>query len=362
MKKNLIFGIYFIIMLILVSCGKKETITSTTAKNSDISKETKPTEENDNITENFLYEEVDYEENIDSIKKDDITDISKNLFHYTGNDKYLKPITDYLIKQEYFFSESTIFIPSPNIIKYDESDLNDIKIYGDFWIYGYVLVGDTLHNDKGGSFPGCMHLSNKNEEINVVSFDIAEDGSNFDESIKKICNNDKELYEKMFEAMDSTTDESINIRKEYIKMYRDEYDLDIKYYKDYGWRRVSIDGEISQDEDNFYDAKETIDFVLQDEGFDGITVRENYLKRVVSVELWKDGLSKIITDDNYELKPLWDELKFSLINTCTSITDIFESFNVPNVTIIIKLLEDENYNKNLLVIENNVIKYDILNE
>ena len=92
MKKNLIFSIYFIIMLILVSCGKKETITSNTEINTDISKETKPTEENDNITENFLYEEVDYETDIDSIKEDDITDISKNLFHYTGDDKYLKQI------------------------------------------------------------------------------------------------------------------------------------------------------------------------------------------------------------------------------------------------------------------------------
>ena len=365
MKKNFLFGICFVFLLILFSCSKKET-TSVDAfeESSQILKETETNkiEEEGNSAKDFLYEEIDYKTDIDEISPSDIKDISNNLFYYTGDEEYLKSITNYMINQNHFSTKNAIDIPSPNIIKYDDSDLNDIKVYGDFWIYGYVLVGDTFNNVHGGSFPGCMHLENKNGKFNVISFDVAEDGSNFDESIKKICNNEEELYNKMFEAMDSTTDESINIRKEYIKMYRDEYNLDIKYYKDYGWRRVSIDGEISQDEDNFYDAKESIEFVLDDLGFNTTTIRDNYLKRVISIELSKEGLSDITSKENSDLKVLWDELRFNLINTCSSIMDIFENYNVPNVTIIVKLLDDKNYEDNLLVIENNIVKFDIMNK
>ena len=42
--------------------------------------------------------------------------------------------------------------------------------------------------------------------------------------------------------------------------------------------------------------------------------------------------------------------------------DIFENYNVPNVTIIVKLLDDKNYEDNLLVIENNIVKFDIMNK
>ena len=167
----------------------------------------------------------------------------KNKFVYTGTDKYLKVITEDLVKMsdEFFDVESkqTVEIPTPYIVKIDDSDKNDIKVYGNFYIYGYNLNGVTFECQNSGSFPGCYHLKEENDVVSFVSKEFAEDGSNNYSSLVKICNNDEELVKKIFAAHDD--DSEHNTRIEYIKMYANNNQLSVNSIKDYGWPVIIFD-------------------------------------------------------------------------------------------------------------------------
>ena len=77
-------------------------------------------------------------------------------------------------------------IPSVNIAAEDDSDPEDIRIYGDFQYFNYTLNGQTLQTESGGSYPGCMHVKNTEDGYEVTEIEVVADGEDFDESAKKI--------------------------------------------------------------------------------------------------------------------------------------------------------------------------------
>ncbi len=161
----------------------------------------------------------------------------KSLFEYTGQDKYLKSICDDMVKtlgnQFLPDNEKCVEIPTPYIVKVDDTNKDDIKVYGDFYIFGYNLDGTVFVNKNGGSFPGCYHLKDDNGVISVVSKEIAEDGSNFMSSLTKICGNDEELTKQVAAA--GSGDDKDDKRVEYVRMYGLNKGINITAIKDYGW-------------------------------------------------------------------------------------------------------------------------------
>ena len=175
-------------------------------------------------------------------------------FIYTGGNKYLKVITDDLFEYSkiFFESEGVVEIPSPYIVEIDNSDLNDIKIYGDFGIYGYEMSGTIFHTKNGASNPGCYHLKEENGLIKLISREIAEDGSNNWSSLLKICNNDEKLAKGI---LDITSEEKLTERIDYAKMYAEQNNLRLSGIKDYGSPIILFD-DIKKTEFvyNFYRA------------------------------------------------------------------------------------------------------------
>ena len=55
----------------------------------------------------------------------------------------------------------------------------DTCVWGDFWVYWYETVGDTLRIVSGGCHPGKMSLRYEDGKPHVVRFEPAKDGNRF---------------------------------------------------------------------------------------------------------------------------------------------------------------------------------------
>ena len=151
-------------------------------------------------------------------------------------------ITLYLWK-EYNFEEpneeGAVNIPAYVIIK--QTEANDItKVYGDFWVYGYKLEGKNLSCINGGSFPGVFSLRQNENGYEAVSFEMLADGSDYTESLEKVCEGDKELEKRFLEVSDSSNQECLDARRNFINLYAAANNLEIESYQDYGWDPVLL--------------------------------------------------------------------------------------------------------------------------
>ena len=180
-------------------------------------------------------------------------DASKD-FKYTGTDKVLEAITDHMVTEakKFFGSQGALEIPTPYIVKIDDSDDTDVKVYGNFYIYGYELYGTIFHTKNGGAFPGCYHLKKENDGYTYLKHEIAEDGSKNYESLKEICGGDEELTKAIFNVANEEDD---GTRIAFVKMYRDANNYRISGIKDYGWPIILFDDTSNPVfVYNFYDA------------------------------------------------------------------------------------------------------------
>ena len=72
---------------------------------------------------------------------------------------YFPAIDHYLTEQigsQYAKGEHSV--PFHSIVGVDEHNAEDILVWGDFWVFNYNQVGDTLKCVSGGSHPGLMHI------------------------------------------------------------------------------------------------------------------------------------------------------------------------------------------------------------
>ena len=136
-----------------------------------------------------------------------------------------------------YFEKKALALPIAIIVDTDDSDKNDIKIWGDFWVLNFSVKGDKFFTENGGSFPGCIHLKEENGKYTVVKYEHAVDGEGFNDSILKICEGDEARANKFY----STDEKREEILKELLSEYVNENKLDITMYQDYGWEPVKLD-------------------------------------------------------------------------------------------------------------------------
>ena len=129
------------------------------------------------------------------------------------------------------YATAEVCIPCPIIVAKDESNPDDIRIWGDFWVFNYNIEGDVLKTVSGGSHPGQMHLRKKGADYEVFSFDQVEDGAGNKASAQRIFGDHFESYW----ALNSCGDCLDITRKKYAAQYAQEYNLSVHYFQDYGW-------------------------------------------------------------------------------------------------------------------------------
>ncbi|MDO4994975.1 MAG: hypothetical protein Q4E32_08230 [Bacteroidales bacterium] len=144
---------------------------------------------------------------------------------FSAIDRYL---VDEFGKQ---YAEGEHCVPIQNIVAVDEQNAEDILVWGDFWVFNYNQVGDTLKCVSGGSYPGLMHVKQTDNGFEVTAFDQVEDGSRFMPTAKKIFG---DKYDA-FQAINSNEEEREKLRAEGLAKYIKGHGLTATMYQDYGW-------------------------------------------------------------------------------------------------------------------------------
>ena len=167
-------------------------------------------------------------------------------YEYPGPEEFYFVLYDYLIKElGKDYEPSDVGIPCPIIIAEDESDKNDIKIWGNFWYYTYELNGDTLETKAGGSYPGLIHIKYTDEGYEVTGMEVVGDGSDFDPTSREIFGD----HYNEFIMSNANSEGNEQTRAQIIANYVAANDLPITQYQDFGWDPVKLPEE---NIDNFY--------------------------------------------------------------------------------------------------------------
>ena len=160
-------------------------------------------------------------------------------YHYEGDDPYIESISQFAMEQfGGYYEASDICIPAITILEKDESDPENIKIWGSFWIYNYDRNGNILETQSGGENSGLLVIDGKS--LLVKDVDLVGDGSDYDKDVKRIFGEREGLQELFYsEETEKQRDED---RRLQMKAYVEANGLDIIGYKDYGWESVMLDG------------------------------------------------------------------------------------------------------------------------
>lgn len=135
------------------------------------------------------------------------------------------------------YLQGDVCIPFHPYTSVDESNNEDILVWGDFWVMNYTVSGDTLKTVSGGSHPGKMHVRQTQDgHFEVTSFEAVGDGSEWEPSARRI------FGERFDEFRESNSDEKHreDIRMGAVAGYVREHQLPVKVVQDYGWPAVPI--------------------------------------------------------------------------------------------------------------------------
>ena len=153
------------------------------------------------------------------------------------HDEYLAAIETYLRTIGSQYTPGEVCIPSYTVVAINDSDTDYTRVWGDWWVFNYNIVGDTLKCVSGGSHPGLMYLKqNDTHEWIVTSFDQVEDGSRYLPSAKRIFG---EYYEA-FHKVNSSQEHRDSMRLKQVAYYVQEHKLPVTMLQDSGWPAVPL--------------------------------------------------------------------------------------------------------------------------
>ena len=153
------------------------------------------------------------------------------------HDEYLAAIEAYLRTIGSQYTPGEVCIPSYTVVAINDSDTDYTRRWGDWWVFNYNIVGDTLKCVSGGSHPGLMYLKqNDTHKWIVTSFDQVEDGSRYLPSAKRIFG---EYYET-FHKVNSSQEHRDSMRLKQVAYYVKEHNLPVTMLQDSGWPAVPL--------------------------------------------------------------------------------------------------------------------------
>lgn len=145
---------------------------------------------------------------------------------------YLSAIDRYLVEEiGKHYAQGEHCVPIRNIVAVDDSNAEDILVWGDFWVFNYNQAGDTLKCVSGGNHPGLIHICQTENGFEVNTFDQMEDGSSNLSSAKRIFGDKFDA----FQAINSNKEDREKLRAEGLAKYVKKQGLSATTYEDYGW-------------------------------------------------------------------------------------------------------------------------------
>ncbi len=157
-------------------------------------------------------------------------------YKYGGSDALEKAVYDCVTGLGDDYVPGEVSIPCVNVIAVDDSDAENVKVWGDFWVFNYDLNGDTLECVSGGAHPGMITLKQSGSDYEVTDMAVVEDGSKYTSSAKEIFG---EYFDK-FSKISSDDKAREELRAQTIRDYVSANGLAVSKYKDYGWDPVEL--------------------------------------------------------------------------------------------------------------------------
>ena len=149
----------------------------------------------------------------------------------------LTAIDDYLVNEiGKNYSQGDVCIPYAYVVTADESNPDDILVWGDFWVFNYNLVGDTLKTVSGGDHPGLMHLTKTENGYEVSSFEAVEDGAGNMESAQAIFADKFDAFSELNGNAEMREEMRLRYTADYVK----KHDLAATMLQDFGWPAVAL--------------------------------------------------------------------------------------------------------------------------
>ena len=190
----------------------------------------------EDIEEHRLYmEKVDGKwliSDFDGHKQDCINAIA----NWRKEETLRQAISSYLVSEiGSKYTQGDLCVPVLMIVSAEEDGTEQAKVYGDFWVFNYNLVDDTLKTVSGGNHSGCMLLAKEGDELKVTHFEQTEDGAGYEASAKRIFGKHYDIYQNMH-----AHDIREAVRQEQLLQYIQRHDLKVSYYQDFGWDAVEL--------------------------------------------------------------------------------------------------------------------------
>ena len=146
-------------------------------------------------------------------------------------------ISDYLVKEiGVQYRQGELCIPTLMIVSAQEISADMAWVWGDFWIWWYNQEGDTLMTVSGGNHSGLMTVLQQDGKLKIESFEQTVDGAGNDASARRIFRSHYDVYQNMHSSQDVRE----AVRREQLGYYVKNHNLNIHYYKDYGWDAVKL--------------------------------------------------------------------------------------------------------------------------
>ena len=142
-------------------------------------------------------------------------------YGYAGTDPVEAAVYKYVVEElgkNYDASDASI--PVVQIVNVDDSDPNNVVVYGDFWI----------------NYPGVMHVSKDGDTYTVSSFDMVADGSGFEASAKELFGDNYDAFMKAYSDDVTRAEQRTATVSDYVSLNG----LEVTQYQDYGWDPVQL--------------------------------------------------------------------------------------------------------------------------
>ena len=106
---------------------------------------------------------------------------------YQGDDPCLAAVCDWITSGEgRKYLQAEVTIPCPLIAEIDDSDPQDVRVWGNFWVHNYKAVGTTLISVSGGECPGLLHLRAAENGYEVFDAELVGDGGAYAKDMRRI--------------------------------------------------------------------------------------------------------------------------------------------------------------------------------
>lgn len=149
----------------------------------------------------------------------------------------LTAVDDYLVNEiGKNYSQGDVCIPCAFVVNADESNMDDILVWGDFWVFNFDIAGDTLKCVSGGDHPGLMHVKKTENGFEVTSFDAVADGADNMPSAKRIFGDKYDAFWEFNSNQEKREEGRLRTIAEYVKKHK----LPVKLLQDFGWPAVEL--------------------------------------------------------------------------------------------------------------------------